>query len=242
MTADAGGPAPDWQTITDAVRSHCRRSGFDLTFPFELAWYNRLVEERASCVPDFGRSRHLGLLIGNTRSLWSVFRQSYDADLELQRARDPLDLYTTRSIAAALAQLPMATAVYWAHVVDPAPIPIQRIAHAVGFARLGPSHLSIHPEHGPWIALRAVVIVDVDGPEGAPLPPADHCTSCEKPCVPALERALAPALRSGGPQAVEDDWLRWLAVRDACPQGRTSRYSDEQAAYHYTKLRSLLGR
>jgi methylmalonic aciduria homocystinuria type C protein len=35
--------------------------------------------------------------------------------------------------------------------------------------------------------------------------------------------------------ARDDDWRSWLAVRDACPVGRSARYAEEQIAYHYTK-------
>ena len=31
-----------------------------------------------------------------------------------------------------------------------------------GLAHTSPSYLSIHPEHGPWIGLRAVIVLDAD--------------------------------------------------------------------------------
>ena len=37
-----------------------------------------------------------------------------------------------------------------------------------------------------------------------------------------------------------ENWRPWLAVRDACPEGRRFRYDPEQIRYHYTKdLRRL---
>jgi methylmalonic aciduria homocystinuria type C protein len=39
---------------------------------------------------------------------------------------------------------------------------------------------------------------------------------------------------------VSESWRLWLAVRDACPVGRSSRYPDEQCEYHYRPSRSLL--
>jgi hypothetical protein len=42
--------------------------------------------------------------------------------------------------------------------------------------------------------------------------------------------------------AVERGWRAWVAVRDACPVGRASRYGDEQIRYHYAKDRGVLER
>jgi hypothetical protein len=55
-----------------------------------------------------------------------------------------------------------------------------------------------------------------------------------------LQRALAATDMKPDAAAVERDWASWVNVRDACPIGRDSRYSDEQIRYHYTKLRRLL--
>lgn len=101
------------------------------------------------------------------------------------------------------------------------------MAEAIGFAALSPSHLSLHPEHGPWIGLRAIVIAErpYEGPARPPLP--RPCDGCERPCMGALDEALA--------RGDAASWRDWLAVRDACPVGRGSRYGAAQIRYHYTK-------
>ena len=106
-----------------------------------------------------------------------------------------------------------------------------------GLAVLAPSHLAIHPTFGPWFALRAAIVVDVDGPPPRPIP-ARAC-ACDHGCGPALARALA-----AGPPTSADElrarWRLWLAVRDACPVGRAHRYPDDQLTYHYTGDRAAL--
>jgi methylmalonic aciduria homocystinuria type C protein len=88
------------------------------------------------------------------------------------------------------------------------------------------------------VALRALVVVRRAGPSGsAPVAP-DPCTGCEAPCLQALDHARREGERLGG--QVEDHWRDWLAVRDACPEGRASRYPDDQIAYHYGKERRWL--
>ena len=168
-------------------------------------------------------ARPCGLVIGNTRAVWTPFCAAYAADRALRDAPDPLEHYVERVIAAAL---PSDARVFYAHrLYDGAYLPFQRVAAAVGLGELTPAHLLVHPIFGPWIALRALVLTAGAPPSpAAPLPvPGAH--------TPAGEAALAAALAATGPDA----WRAWLAVRDACPIGRAHRYSDAQIRYHYTK-------
>jgi hypothetical protein len=163
-------------------------------------------------------------------------------DALLEAAEHPLDNYVEKAIGAAFAELVTARhALHWAHRMTPTPIAIQRIAHASGLAHLSPSHLSVHRELGPWFALRAVAVVDVEGPRGERPFAYDPCTACGKPCLAALDRALA---LSGAPREgdVEREWQAWADVRDVCPEGKPQRYGDDQLRYHYTKDRSILRR
>ncbi|MGH8586497.1 MAG: hypothetical protein ACREWE_10055 [Gammaproteobacteria bacterium] len=60
----------------------------------------------------------------------------------------------------------------WAR--PPRRVAMQRLAHLSGLAYLSPSHLNVHATYGPWIALRAAVVID-------------RCVSC------AVQRAVLPA-------------------------------------------------
>ena len=117
----------------------------------------------------------------------------------------------------------------FAHHV-PATVAIQRAAVVAGLAWLAPSHLCVHPAYGPWIALRALVILDEPAPPSPPRVPAP--CDCAVGCGPALERALA-AGEPRSTQELRERWRLWLAVRDACPVGREHRYSQEQIEFHY---------
>jgi methylmalonic aciduria homocystinuria type C protein len=94
----------------------------------------------------------------------------------------------------------------------------------------------VHPELGPWLALRAALVLDLTPPEEEPGAARDPCSGCAKPCLPALQSALA----AGGAGAVRQHWRAWLAVRDACPEGREARYGEAQIRYHYALDRSAL--
>ncbi len=190
-------------------------AGFDIVHDFDPA--STEIER----LRDPARPR--GVLVGNTRALWPKFLAARAADPALAAARDPLDTYTEREIAAAA---PDAVIYYVHRRYDGAFLPFQRIAVAAGLAALAPTHLLIHPEYGPWFALRAVLLT------------AGHAVSrslltapcrCDTACHDAFARARSA-----------EGWQAWVAVRDACTVGRQHRYGEDQLSYHYTKNRALL--
>lgn len=224
---------PHWSELTTCFEAECRRWGLDLLHPFAVGDYNSQVTAEQE-LHDFGRARALGLLVGNTRALWPHFHEARAKDPELREAAHPLDHYVVGSITRAASCLGDEHHVsYFSHVTKPRALPIQRLAELTGFAALSPSHLAIHALHGPWFALRAVVVVDIEGPRQSPSAPPRPCQGCPAPCVAALERARAasgPVLDGSSIASHAEDWI---AVRDACPVGRASRYGEAQLRYHY---------
>jgi methylmalonic aciduria homocystinuria type C protein len=198
-------------------------AGFDIVHPFDAARLARELELGALDDP----ARPVGLLIGNTRALWPRFVAALRGDPALAADEHPLDRYTERAIERAAPAAPR----WFAHRrYDGAFLPMQRLAVAAGLGGLAKTGLVIHPVYGPWLALRAVLLVDGELPVSRPaIVPCTCDTSCEV--------ALARARLADGPAA----WRAWLAVRDACTIGREYRYSDEQIEYHYTKQKCLLG-
>ena len=217
------------ETLVHEVRVACSARGLDLVAPFRLGWCQGVIEPTHELFAPLGRASACALLIGNTRALWPALCKAAEVDMELRGARDPVDRYVERTLESALAGMGLDHVIAWAHRYHPAVVPIQRIAHAIGFAHLGPAHLSIHAEFGPWLAFRAVVVLDVPGPDGEAPIAWNPCAGCQAPCSQALERAARTGLR------VEEAWERWVEVRDSCPQGRDRRYTEAQLRYHYTK-------
>lgn len=172
--------------------------------------------------PELARSGAKAVLIGNTRALWEKFVAARRED------PDPLDAYVMREVRAAFAGVPCE--IRWAHVV-PAEVAIQQAAVVAGLAWLSPSHLCVHPEYGPWIALRAVVVLDEPAPPSRPRVAAP--CDCARGCGPAFERACAAGV-PGTTEELRERWKLWLAVRDACPVGQRHRYVNSQIAFHYT--------
>lgn len=193
----------------DAALAELARAGLDLATRFDA---RAIARELALPVLD----GDLGVVIGSTRAIWPTF-------LAARRDEpDPLDRYVERTVSAAFAGIASARW-YFAHArYDKTYLPMQRIAAAAGLGALSETHLVVHPTYGPWIGLRAVVIVDGIAPpaRGASI----VVCACASPCNEAMTRAIETG-----------DWRDWLAVRDACPVGREHRYGDTQLSYHYTK-------
>jgi len=162
-------------------------------------------------------TRRAGLLVGNTRTLWPEFVA------ERTPGPDPFDRFVEARIDPLV---PAGARVFYGHrMYDGAFVPLQRIAVAAGLGALSDTQLVIHPIYGPWFALRAAIVIEGEPPPAAP--PASPCV-CTAACRAAFEHAQRPSDGS-------TDWRAWLAVRDACPVGRTHRYTDEQIEFHYVR-------
>jgi hypothetical protein len=171
-----------------------------------------------------GRERR-GILIGNTRALWPKLLEAM-RDPEFAGEPDPVDRYVT----AAIDRIAPGARVYYSHRRYASErgdvfLPFQQLAVATGLGALSEGGLVIHPIYGPWLALRAVLVVDGEPVARAPI--AKPCV-CDARCGASLQTALAST----------GDWRAWLAVRDSCALAGF-RYSDAQIRYHYTKAWEL---
>ena len=200
----------------------CGTYGLDLVQPLRVGWYNEEVGAEYR-LPDFGDPASLALVVGNTRQIWQPFVRAMRTNTDLMGDAHPVERYAMTSLMDAVDLIKVPTQVRWAHDTGRGMVAIQRMAHIAGLAFLSPARLSVHREFGPWIALRAAVIVEVEGPNKRPLV-SSPCDACESSCFPAFKEAQ-----------YSSEWRLWLAVRDACPLGRAHRYGEDQIDYHYGK-------
>lgn len=230
-----------FEPIVEALRARLAPAGFDLVQPLRVGWYNDAVAAPLG-LEDFGSGQNLALLVGNTRALWPVFLDALSREAELAASSDPLDLYTERRLRAALCSIERPASVRFGHETGARLVAMQRLAHVAGLAHLTETHASVHPVYGPWLALRAVVSVEVEGPPG-PAPSLSHpCGGCARGCQAAFERARATLGGASPEENLRAHWQRWLEWRDACPIGKEHRYSEAQIRYHYAKDAESIGR
>lgn len=217
--------------------------GIDLVQPLATRWYDEQVAAEYRLPRPAGRDDALALVVASTRAFWTPFL----AELAREPARldepDPIDRYVRASVTAALAEMKLAHVVRFSFDPPPRRVAMQRLAHVSGLAPLTPGMLCVHPVHGPWLALRAAIVLDAPPPDGPPPVPALACDACSERCVPALARAQAASVAAPpGADPVAEQWRAWLAVRDACPVGRAQRYPEPYLEYVYTKDRGVLRR
>jgi methylmalonic aciduria homocystinuria type C protein len=226
-------------TAIDTLRRELGPRGLDILYPFSVdASLDDLF-----VFPRFDEPARLGVLIGNSRALWAPFTAWVKR--EPAPSAHPLHDYVKAALVPAQGALGVPHYLYFAERLDydagggkRSAVPLQRLGSRVGLASLGPAHLSVHPEYGPWFAYRAALVLDLPPPATPDTPRTEPCASCPAPCKGALDLALGPEHSL----AVERNWQRWLAVRDACPERSDARYSDAQIGYHYTKDPRFLGR
>lgn len=223
--------------VVSVLSEGLRPAGLDLVAPFRVRDYGAQVPARYQ-LPDFGHDDAFGVVIGNTRAIWTPFVGSLAREPGGLRSLHPLDRYVERAVTAALAPLAAVRhQVRWAHARLARFVAIQRVAYAAGLAFHAPCRLAIHPEHGLWIGLRAAIAFDLAAPPTSTAPALLHpCDGCgARPCLPAFEAALAA---TGGRRGC--DVSPWQAVREACPLAPAARYEDAETRYHYTKDRTVL--
>lgn len=224
--------------ISKDVTQRLLTCGLDLVQVFDIARYNDLIadHETLAPLPLFGRRGALALLVGNTKALWPHFIEAFQGDMDLAECADPLDIWIERVLKACLTDIPAEWALRFSHDPGEGLVSMLHLAQASGLAHVGPAHLAVHLDHGPWIGLRGVIVVDAEPPHAQPDSVVAPCKGCHAPCVEALDAALAAAPAS----EIASSWPVWVAVRDACPVGKANRYSEAQIRYHYTKDRAVL--
>ncbi len=189
--------------------------------------------------PPFGRAEELlpgcrsVVVVGSGgRALWEGFEQALsEQPRRLTEEEHPLEAHIERLVAEAD---PEPTGRRWLFAADPR-VPMQDLALAAGLGARGRLWLVMHPEFGPWLALRAVCLTTEALPLADPVSESP-CEGCSAPCA---EACPANALHA------ELDWKRCIAhqalkercfplchSRRACPEGLAQAYTTLQQRYH----------
>jgi methylmalonic aciduria homocystinuria type C protein len=172
------------------------------------------------------------LLVGNTRDLWPRFVAAYQADAGLRASRDPFDQFVETELQRCAGD----RAVKFAHrSYAQGYLPMQRLAVAAGLGVLAGTQLVIHPVCGPWLSLRAVILLQ---PTDAVVSQIAAAPSCEPP---TCNHRCEPLFQLAKQRGADAHWRDWLAPRAACAVGSNWRFSDEQIIYHYTKDQRVIG-
>lgn len=222
--------------ITDALAP----SGLNLVGTASRSAYEALVPTAYRLEPFLPRTRAV-IVIGNGGSaFWTGFRP-YAA----RHTRDPhpLDAYTVSIIERTLTPILQASGAGYRYTYPfrfwTEPVSFMHLARAARLA--GPSILGIliHPVYGPWLALRAAVLLDQDLPRPPSAAGFDPCPACsEKPCIRACPASAINAQSGWDIQGcashrlAADQCADVCHARSHCVYGREHRYPPDALGYH----------
>jgi hypothetical protein len=211
-------------TATPIVRAALAGTGIEAIGSCPVAEYDAAAPpsyRAAAMVPWPAR----GLVVAGSAgpALWRGFRERTLAEPSTWDLAHPYDTYVDSLLAradAALAREGVRFRRFDAAFHAPVRVDFLALARLAGLGSPSPFRLYVHDAHGPWWALRAAWLVDVE--VDPPLPHRAPCVGCAAPCV-------------GGPQNAGDIARATPEVRGRCVVGQASRYDDDQIAYHYDR-------
>jgi hypothetical protein len=231
--------------VTDIVAvlaSRLGRVGIDLVGATSVAAYDaRVAPERrlAGAVPG----AHGVIVLGNGgRALWDAFRASGGDD----GADDPLDRFTRGAVEAATRDVPEARCRFPFDRSGPL-LDFQALAELAGLGRPSLLGVLVHPRYGPWIALRAAVLVPVEVRAPRPADGFDPCPTCvERPCIPACPVGAVGPRGWDVPACVahrladEAHCAGGCTARLECVYGREHRHPPDALAFHQAAARRTM--
>lgn len=225
------------RTALDALTAALASHGLNLVGTTTVEAHDAGLAEERKLVRWAPRARS-AVVIGNGGG---AFWDAYAAHRRSAPPPEhPLDAYTRELLTRLIAPfVPSSARIVFPFDHPAVPLSFQRLALLAGLG--GPSRLGVlvHPEFGPWIALRAAVLLE----EAVAIPPAaagfDPCPTCvERSCMPACPAAAVSdagwdVVRCAGERARPDDaCARGCHARLECVLGRSHRYPVAALVHH----------
>ncbi len=157
------------------------------------------------------------------------------------RVADPVDHHTRRALERALQTLELeghpSRVLFAFETLAGAYADFVALGRAAGLGAPSRLGLLLHPEFGPWLSIRALVLTPLKLPETHPLADFDPCTGCSAPCQSACPTAAPgpegfdlPACDRG--RVANPPCLEACAARRACPFGERHAYPREAESHH----------
>jgi len=209
----------------------------------------------AGVPPPLGLQRLLpaaktAIVIGNGGgAFWVAFRDFCRERPEHEREPDPIDAFTRRAVETAMATTmdPGAPVrLLYPFRYPDEPVSFMRLAECAGLGRRSVLGVLIHPRFGPWIALRAALLVPAILTASRPADGFDPCPDCtERACMAACPAGAVTAAGWNVPRCAthrlqtEDTCAARCHARFDCVIGRPHRYPPDALAYH--QRRALAG-
>lgn len=227
--------------ITKALAPH----GFNLIGTTTVEAYEALVPPRYHVAALLPQAKTLVVIGNGGGEFWTRFRVYCDARSGyLQEREHPLDEYTVEVIENTLTPLLEGSGAAYRYLYPfrfwTEPVSFMPLAQAAGLAGSSILGVVIHPVYGPWIALRAALLIGKElytPPAAAGFDPCPGCT--ERACIAACP-ASAVSVEKGWDipvcmqhrLQVKNDCVDRCHARYDCIYGREHRYPPDELWYH----------
>ena len=232
-------------SLLDDITQALTPYGLNLIGSTTVSAYEALVPPQYYVTPLLPQAKSIVVIGNGGGDFWRGFRSYCNLHPEhIHERTHPLDDYTVEIIETTLTPLLQASGRayrclypfrFWTE-----PVSFMPLARAAGLA--GPSLLgvTIHPEYGPWMALRAAVLLDLELSLPQQAANFDPCPTCtERACMKACP-ALAITQEKGWdiPTCVQhrlrvaEDCVDYCHARFDCVYGREHRYPLDELQYH----------
>ena len=228
--------------------------GLNLVGVADAARYDAAVPERWT-IGRHARGVRSVLVIGNGGpAFWEAFRRRLDGEPSLTSAYDPLDAFTravvTEVVAPFAAELGRPIPIVFPFDGGPPALSFVHLAECAGLGRSSLLGILVHPDFGPWIALRAALLLPFPCEAPRPADGFEACATCvARPCIPACPGA---AVGPGGwdvPRCADhrlsgagDGCDAGCHARIACVYGQAHRYPPDALAFHQAYARGAMAR
>lgn len=207
-------------------------------------------------------SHHLGagvaggiVVIGNGGGrFWSAYRAYVTDHPDHAALPHPLDAFTaevlTMHAVPVAERLGLRPALRLPFVATTPPLSFVHLAEAAGLGRRGLLGVLLHPEFGPWMALRGALLVDAAPVAPRPAAGFDPCPACrERPCLAACPGAAVSYPHGWNvPGCIDFRVQRGdhnpcadrCHARVACVYGRAHVYPADALAHHQTRAFAVM--
>lgn len=239
------------RNLLPALGAALRPHGFNLLGSAPVDAYDAGVPA-AHALRRLAPEAESAIVIGNGGgALWAAFRRFLAAHPGHAADPDPLDAFTRRIIEEAAARIlgGLPARFLYPFLFPQDPVSFTRLATVAGLGRPGLVGVLLHPEFGPWIALRAAILVPlrVVGPASAA--DFDPCPTCvERACTAACPAGAVSEAGWDVPRCAshrgrdDDPCAARCHARFDCVVGRGHRYPPDALAYHQERAREPLVR
>lgn len=195
------------------------------------------------------------VVVGNGGgALWTAFRGHVAAHPGLDARPHPLDDFTREVLTTRAAPVLHGHGAHgrlrFPFDADGPPLSFVHLAEAAGLGAPSLLGILLHPEFGPWMALRGAFLVDVAAAAARPAAGFSPCAACaDRPCVAACPAGAVTIASRWDPEGCMSHRLAAAGrcdtgchARVACVYGAPHRYPDDALAYHQGRARAVMAR